>query len=212
MLSFTVPQFPVPMPVVKLSRVGFTPQQSAIVVVVLDVVVTVVVVDVVVVTVVVVDVVVVIVVVLEVVVLDVVVVGGRVIVVLDVVVVDVVVVTVVVVDVVDDVVVVDVVVVDVVVVVGAPLVVVVLVVVVLVVVELVVVVGAGPPQRMLRTFPPPSTWIMLSTHWDSTSDWMPAAFPSPVQPLTLLNAAVNFPVAFDRHAGSTGTLFDDAFA
>jgi hypothetical protein len=41
---------------------------------------------------------------------------------------------------------------------------------------------------------------------------MPDAFPSPVHPLTLLKAAVNFPVAFGMQPTvSTGTPFAAAF-
>src|SRR5580765_5552761 len=79
-----------------------------------------------------------------------------------------------------------------------------------VVVVAVVVVVAPPPQTMLTKLPP-LTAAIGSTQLDSTWPWMPDAFPSPAQPLTLLNAAVNFAVAFEMQAGSTGRLFAAAF-
>jgi hypothetical protein len=75
----------------------------------------------------------------------------------------------------------------------------------------VVVVVCVAPLHVMATKLPPLTCTMLFTQSFSTSVWMPDAFPSPVHPLTLLKAAVNFPLAFEMHAGSTGTLLAAAF-
>src|SRR5581483_134628 len=81
----------------------------------------------------------------------------------------------------------------------------------------VVVVGGAPPQVMAVKLPPPLehgppvqlAWLLTQLFWMDV--WMPAAFPSPVHPLTLLNAVTYFPTAFEMHAASTGRAFVAAF-
>src|SRR5579862_2293820 len=84
------------------------------------------------------------------------------------------------------------------------------IVMVVVVVELVVV-DVAPPPHVMATKLPPVTSTMLLTQVFSMPVWMPDAFPSPVHPLTLLKAVVNFPVVFEMHPESTGIPFAAAF-
>jgi hypothetical protein len=84
-------------------------------------------------------------------------------------------------------------------------------VVVLVVVVVVVVVVVGAPPHVMATKLPPLISTMVLTQSFSTSVWTPDALPSPVHPLTLLKANVNFPVALEMHPGSTGMPLAAAF-